>query len=93
MLIDPETIQLTEHQRAVLADVADRAGMPWEEVLAEALRSYRPSRSANGNGSAPGSFFDSMSDVIGVVKNSPADLSVNPDYLDGFGRDREIGPA
>jgi hypothetical protein len=93
MTADPGQIQLTNEQRAALALASERAGKPWEEVLSEALRSYRPVGKIGGNGSEPGTFFDAMKDVIGVVKETPADLSTNPEFLRGFGGDCEIGPA
>jgi hypothetical protein len=33
-----------------------------------------------------GSFLDLAGDLIGCVKDAPADLSSNPKHLDGYGR-------
>jgi len=33
-----------------------------------------------------GSFLDLAGDLIGCVKDAPADLSTNPKHLDGYGR-------
>ncbi|MBI2509824.1 MAG: ribbon-helix-helix protein, CopG family [Betaproteobacteria bacterium] len=33
-----------------------------------------------------GSFLDLAGDLVGCVKDAPADLSSNPKHLDGYGR-------
>ena len=91
MKTDPSQIELSPEHRASLAQLAEKTGKPWPEVLSEALRSYRP---ANGVGNTQGtskSFYDVMNvdGVIGIVKDAPADLSTNPRHMEGFGRGRD----
>lgn len=63
--------------------------MAWDEVLSEALRSYRPARAKDGNGEKQKLFYDALqeSGLIGIVKDAPPDLSTNPKYMEGFGRE------
>lgn len=90
MAVDPQEIALSAEQRRQLAELADRTGRPWPDLLAEAIESYRPQ---NGPSSAAkrGSFYDAMKDIIGIVQGTPADLSTNPKHMEGFGRDRDAG--
>ncbi len=79
-------IDLSEEQRRMLVDLAEKAGKPWEEVYRDALQNYRlPSRKQNSQETTQ-SFFDSMKEVIGIVKDTPNDLSTNPKHMEGFGR-------
>ncbi len=93
MAINPKAIELTPEQRQQLADLADRAGSPWEEVLSEALSALRPRN--GGKPSASGrSFYDVMMEdgAIGVIKDGlPHDLSTNPQHLEGIGCDYKTG--
>lgn len=94
MAIDPGTINLTPEQQRRLAELSERTGRPWPEVLDEALQ-HVPS----GNGSpAPTigsrSFFDVLAQdgALGaVVDDLPTDLATNPKYMEGFGRARKNG--
>ena len=92
MAIDPEHIQLTDEQKEVLANAAEQSGRDWSELLSEALRVYRlPSRHRSSQNGA--SLYDALSSdgLIGIVRDAPSDLSTNPKYMEGFGRDRETG--
>jgi hypothetical protein len=84
-----ESIELTLDQKRQIAETAERAGRPWPEVLSAALLSYRPPRVENGNGQRQRSFYDALNEagMIGMVKDAPPDLSTNPKYMEGFGRD------
>jgi hypothetical protein len=89
MAIDLTQIELTLEQKQLLATQAEQTGRPWAEVLSEALRHCsRVPSTVSGN---PQSFYDSMRDVIGTVKAAPPDLSTNPTYLEGLGRDCDAG--
>ena len=87
MSIDVEQIQLTDEQKRQIAEAAERMGMPWPDVLTEALKSYRPTPGTDGNGQQEKSFYDAMLEdgVLGIVKDAPPDLSTNPKYMEGFG--------
>ncbi len=90
MAVDPLEIQLTPEQRSELARLADATGKPWAEVLKEALGSYRPLGTRNGNNQeSDESLFDALSrdGLIGCIKDAPPDLSTNPKYMEAFGRD------
>ena len=92
MATDPQEIQLTEEQRKALADLADTTGKPWPQVLAEALRCYRPRNGPQVAGERQRSLYDVMLEdgAIGIVKKGlPIDVSTNPKYMEGFGRDNE----
>ena len=86
MAIDPREITLSDEQRRELARTAERTGKPWEEVFAEALRSYRcqPSRNETGQDE---SLYHSLErhGLIGCIKGGPPDLSTNPKFMEGFG--------
>lgn len=89
MPTDPNVIELSLDQKRHLAEVADRTGREWSEVLEDALQ---PLYTRNGGPPTSGksaSFYEAMKDVIGIVKDAPSDLSTNPKYMEGFGRDPE----
>ena len=93
MAINPKAIELTPEQRQQLADLADRAGRTWEEILSQALSAYRPRNSAKPPTSRR-SFYDVMMEdgAIGIIKDGlPHDLSTNPQHMEGFGCDYETG--
>ena len=93
MATNAQDILLTDEQRRTLAELAERAGRPWYEVLSDAIRSYRPSADNGGAGAGEESLFDGLKrrGLIGVVKGGPPDLSTNPKHMEGFGRDPEAG--
>jgi Ribbon-helix-helix protein, copG family len=65
-----------------LSAVVRRRQIAKSEVVREALEQYLDdSREVRS-----GSFLDLASDLVGCVKGAPADLSVNPKHLDGYGR-------
>jgi hypothetical protein len=89
MSIDPQQIELSPEMKKALAQKAEQTGQPWDQLLWEAIRLGPPQRPV-----APeegGSFYDSMRDLIGIVKDAPSDLSTNPKYMEGLGRDRQGG--
>jgi hypothetical protein len=95
MAIDPGTIHLTPEQQRRLAELAERAGRPWSEVLDEALRRARWSNGNTHAAEGSRSFFDVLAQdgAIGVVKEDlPTDVATNPKHMEGFGLDRRNGP-
>jgi len=86
MSISAENIALSEEQKQQLALLAEQTGKPWDEVLREALISYR-ARAGAANGGQEESFYDAATrlGLIGCVKGGPPDLSTNPKYMEGFG--------
>lgn len=85
MSVDPKTIALDDSQRQVLAELSDKVGKPWPEVLLEALTTYRPKSQTNGKN---GESFGEVAKRLGFVGciEGPADLSTNPAYMEGFGQ-------
>ncbi len=91
MAIDPKQIELSPEMQRAIAEKAEQAGKPWDEVLWDAIKLSPPSRSVAPEENAGESFYDAMHDLIGIVTDAPSDLSVNPKYLEGFGRDCRTG--
>lgn len=84
MATAPEHIQLTPEQRQRIARLADELGRSWDDVLAEALTFAENRRRAKA---LPGeNAYDALVRLgfLGSVEG-PADLSVNPKYVEGFG--------
>lgn len=88
MATDITQVQLSDAERRLLSEVANRAGKPWSQVFNEALRQY--------DQSAPPAYDDaprceswyhrlSRHRLIGCLHGAPADLSTNPVYMEGFG--------
>ena len=86
MATAPEQIQLSSELQQELAQLADHAGKPWETVLTEALANYRASRLPNIAGESVTEAMMRLG-LLGCVKDAPADLSTNPNYMHGYGRD------
>ncbi len=82
-----QQIQLSDEQLRLLSEWAARTGKPAEEVLAEALREYRPVESRNGGQPNGESFLARLtrSGLVGCLTGGPADLSSNPAHMEGFG--------
>ena len=84
MSVTPDQIQLSAEQKRRLAELAEQTGKSWEEVLSDALRSYG---SQHGGGNGDHSFHDAATrlGLLGCVQGGPADLSTNPQHMEGFG--------
>ena len=76
------SLKVPEHLDRKLSAVVKRRGMPKSVVVREALERYvDESREIR-----KGSILDLAGDLVGCVKDAPADLSSNPKHLDGYGR-------
>jgi hypothetical protein len=64
MSVDPKTISLNDAQRKALAELSDKSGKPWPQVLSEALSAYRPKAETNGRN---GESFSEAADRLGLV--------------------------
>ena len=84
MSTSPDHIALTNDQRLHLARLADQTGQSWDVVFERALASLEHEIAVQ-----PGSesVFEAMKRIglLGSISDAPADLSVNPTYMDGFG--------
>ena len=76
------SLKLPEILDRKLSAVVKRRGMQKSVVVREALEQYLDeSREVRS-----GSFLDLAGDLVGCVKDAPADLSSNPKHMDGYGR-------
>ena len=77
------SIKLTAQQEQALRKAAEARGVSDSFLVREALESYLagPAHSAQS-----GSVADVAARWLGVVDDTPTDLSTNPKYLDGFGK-------
>jgi hypothetical protein len=87
MKIDPADIHLDAKQQRELAELSERSGRPWPDVLSEALSGYRSTHADKPDGGSEESFYDAASrlGLIGCIEGCPSDLSSNPRYMAGFG--------
>jgi predicted DNA-binding protein len=77
------SIRLTKKQQQKLTALASLARKTESELVREALEEYFQ-RNLEGP-----SCYDIAKKAgwIGCIKNGPPDLSTNPKYMEGFGRD------
>jgi hypothetical protein len=95
MSIDPAQIELTERQRARLAQLAAERGCDYRDLVDELL--FGPSR-AEANQTSAGPVEDDFTEqpslynelakrgILGCF-DGPTDLATNPKHMEGFGRD------
>jgi hypothetical protein len=80
------SIHLTSEQQETLTRLAAQSGKPWEEVLGKALASIeQQTRAANGTPTETVQAAMIRLGLLGCVRDAPADLSTNPQYMQGFG--------
>jgi len=89
MSIDPTEIQLNLIQQQAIARVAEEMHRPWESILDEGLQPV-----VNALKNTPTDTQESSLDVakrLGLVGcfEGPSDLSTNPKYMEGFGKNAE----
>lgn len=88
MSTDLERIELNDHQRDLLASAADHLGLPWPEVFEKAIAPLAEGserRKVNGGLETPYEILVRHS-LIGCIEGTPADLSTNKKYMQGYGR-------
>ena len=87
MSIDPADIHLDREHQKRLAELADKIGRPWADVLIEALSEYGRAHFVENKGGSEESFYDAASrlGLVGSVKGCASDLSANPQHMAGFG--------
>jgi hypothetical protein len=91
MATDFRQIDLDENQKHLLANAADRLGIPWPEVLEKAVGAFADNLSASsrtsGNG-AKASPYEILKHrgLIGRIEGTPPDLSTNKKYMEGYGK-------
>jgi len=90
MATDYAHMELTREQKERLARIAERAGKDYREVLDELLSVPCHSDAGQGSSSPKGAtnLHDALEAIgaIGCVKGAPADLSTNPAFMEGFGK-------
>lgn len=77
------SIKLTVQQERALREAAEARGVSDSFLVREALESYL---AGPANSTRSGSVADVAVRWLGAVDDTPADLSTNPKYLDGFGK-------
>ena len=87
MATDPKEIQLDNEQRNLLAELSEKTGKPWPELLAEAIGSVRSAANHQPAALEEESVFDALSrdGLIGCMKGGPSDMSTSSKYMEGFG--------
>lgn len=73
------SVKLNDSEIEHLDKITQARGLTRSEAIRQAIR-------ALDEGGVEGSFAALAAEFCGVVKDAPADLSTNPDYLDGYGR-------
>ncbi len=96
MAIDPAQIELTERQRARLADLAEARGCDYRDLVDELL--FGPAVmevTQTANGHVEDDFTEQPSLYNELAKrgilgcfDGPTDLATNPKHMEGFGRGR-----
>jgi len=88
MATDDQPVRLTAEQLRLLGEWSARTGKPPQELLAEALGEFHPTANpqvANGKHGETLSQRLSRKGMLGCLSGGPADLSTNPDHMEGFG--------
>jgi hypothetical protein len=89
MVTDFSQIDLDDHQRHLLASAANQLGVPWPAVfemaigpLAQSALEHVPT---NGTTETPYEILN-RNGLIGCIEDTPADLSTNKKYMEGYGK-------
>jgi hypothetical protein len=87
MATNHDPIRLTDEQMQLLSQWCAQTGKSVDQVLADALHSYRPSKIPSVNVSSGETFLDRLTrhGLLGCLSGGPPDLSTNPDHMKGFG--------
>ena len=76
------SVKVSEAVDRKITATMKRRGMRKSDMVREALERYLDET----HEARRGSFLDLAGDLVGCVKDAPADLSSNPKHLDGYGR-------
>ena len=89
MASDPLNIELPERVQDQLAAIVRATGKSESEVVSQALLEYYQRQSGPRSIDDMASCYDvaENSGFLGCDDGGPDDLSVNPKYMEGFGRD------
>lgn len=85
MIYDPRSIHLSTQQQDRIAELAERAGLPWEMVLSDFLHDFAIRAGSPFPGRSLGEIADQLG-VIGCMESGIGDLSTNPAHMEGFGK-------
>ena len=80
MTMIPISLKMPRRLAAVLSEAARRRGVSRSALIREAIEAFLRAE----RGEEPMSAFSRAADFAGAFPG-PADLSVNPDYMRGFG--------
>jgi len=89
MATDPLQMELTPEQKERLAQLAEREGKDYREILDQLLTVAAPQTHQNGQGgdpSGPANLYEALH-AIGAFGcfDGPEDLSTHPKHMEGFG--------
>lgn len=98
MAIDPTQIQLTDRQKARLADLAEERGRDYRELVDELLFgpvAEKPTATAGTRTEASENDFTAEPSLYNELArrgmlgcfDGPTDLATNPKHMEGFGGD------
>lgn len=76
------SLKVPERMVRELEGAAKRRRISRSRVIREAVDAYLTGPKV----ARPASILDSMGDLVGCVRDAPADLSTNPAYLDSLGK-------
>jgi Arc/MetJ-type ribon-helix-helix transcriptional regulator len=79
------SLKLSEDLDAQLTEQAQHRRLSKSELVRRALTTFLQASEQAIEGSASPSALDLLADLVGCCEDGPADLSVNPAYLSGFG--------
>lgn len=86
MIYDPRSIQLSPQQQDEIARFAERAGLPWELVLENALRQIALRNTTPLPANATIGEVARQLGIVGCIQSGVGDLSTNPVHMEGFGQ-------
>ena len=87
MATNDQPVHLTDRQLQLLGEWSVRTGKSAQELLSEALNDYCPPVLRTDNGHHGETLLERLtrSGLVGCLSGGPADLSTNPEHMEGFG--------
>jgi hypothetical protein len=94
MIPSPNDIALDSEERRILADAAQKTGIPWRLLLRQAIAHFtkahgkpRQSKDATAH---PETLLEKLQRLgaVGMIVGGPLDLSTNKKHMDEFGKDQ-----
>lgn len=77
-------MKLTPAEKAKIKMLAERKGVSQKEAIMNLVNEEVVGYEVKPK---PGSLLDRMQHLVGIIEDSPSDLSTNPKYMEDFGKD------